>query len=147
MPDPEPDALSITRQLVAMHEVLLWHDAERSLMNAERTLSVWVRTALGLIVAGLSFERFGLSLVSLPNGPWPTIRTSNELSTWIGIALVAIGAAASLAAGWHFYAVAAEYRRRYAPPFHHGPVLAAAFAVALAALGAVVVAFTLAIGR
>ncbi|MGH6994202.1 MAG: DUF202 domain-containing protein [Stellaceae bacterium] len=147
MPDPEPDALSITRQLVAMHEVLLWRNAERSLMNAERTLSVWVRTGLGLMIGGLAFERFGLSLVSFPNGPWPTIRYSNALSTWIGIALVAIGAAAPLAAGWRFHAVAAEYRRRYAPPFHHGPVLGPAFAALLALLGAAVVAFTLAAGR
>jgi len=129
--------------MLALHEVLLWRNAERSLMNAERTLSVWVRTGLGLMIAGLSFERFGLSL-AFPNGKWPTLRTTNELSTWIGIALVAIGAAASLAAGWRFYVVAAKYRRRYTPKFHHGPALGAGFAWALAALGAVVVSFILA---
>jgi len=147
MPEPESDPLSITRQMLAASEVLVWRNAERSLMNAERTLSVWVRTALGLMIAGLSFERFGLSLVSFPNAPWPTIRYSNDISTWVGIALVATGAAAALTAGWRFHAVAATYRRRYEPPFHHGPVLGTVFAVALAALGAVVVATTLAIGR
>lgn len=144
MPEPKADPLEATRQMLALHEVLLWRNAERSLMNAERTLSVWVRTALGLMIAGLAFARFGLSLVSLPNAPWPILRTTNGVSTGIGIALVAIGAAASLAAGWRFYAVAATYRRRYAPKFHHGPTLAAAFVAALAALGAVVVALTLA---
>lgn len=147
MPDQEPDQLSITRQLVALQEVLVWRNVERSLMNAERTLSVWVRTGLGLMIAGLSFERFGMSLASFPNGPWPTIRYSNDISTWIGIALVAIGAAAALAAGSRFCAVAATYRRRYAPPFHHGPGLGTFFAAMLALLGAVVVAFTLAVTR
>lgn len=147
MPQQEPDPLSITRQLVASHEVLLWRNAERSLMNAERTLSVWVRTALGLMIAGLAFERFGLSLIAFPDGPWPTLRASNAVSDWVGIALVAIGAAASLAAGLRFYAVAASYRRRYKPPFHHDPALGAFFATALALLGAAIVAFTLAIGR
>jgi len=147
VPDNEPDPLSITRQMLATSEVLVWRNVERSLMNAERTLSVWVRTGLGLMIAGLSFERFGLSLVSFPNGPWPTIRYSNELSTWIGIALVAIGAAAALAAGLRFHAVAADYRRRYQPPFRHGPVLGTVFALMLALLGAVVVVFTLAVAR
>lgn len=146
MPDNEPDALALTRQMLAVSEVLVWRNAERSLMNAERTLSVWVRTALGLMIAGLAFERFGVALVSLPNGPWPSFRTSDELATWIGIALVAIGAAAALTAGLRFHAVAARYRSRYAPPFHHGPALGTAFAVVLAALGAVVVVLTLAAG-
>ncbi|MGH6976104.1 MAG: DUF202 domain-containing protein [Stellaceae bacterium] len=135
------------RQVVALSEVLVWRNAERSLMNAERTLSVWVRTGLGLMVAGLSFERFGLSLVSFPNGPWPTIRHSNPIANWIGIALMAIGAAAAVAAGLRFYVVAAAYRRRYQPPFHHGPVLGTFFAAMLALLGAVAVAFTLAVAR
>lgn len=133
--------------MLALSEALVWRNAERSLMNAERTLSVWVRTGLGLMIGGLAFERFGLSLVSFPNGPWPTIRYSNALSTWTGIALVAIGAAAALAAGWRFHVVAAAYRSRYEPPFHHGPGLGTAFAVLLALLGAVVVAFMLAVGR
>ncbi|HEV2162352.1 MAG TPA: DUF202 domain-containing protein [Stellaceae bacterium] len=116
MPDNEPDPLALTRQMLAVSAVLVWRNAERSLMNAERTLSVWVRTALGLMIAGLAFERFGLAPVSLANGPWPFLRTPNELSTWIGIALVAIGAAAALTAGLRFHAVAAKYRNRYAPP-------------------------------
>lgn len=147
MPDNQPDPLAMTRQMLAASAVLVWRNAERSLMNAERTLSVWVRTALGLMIAGLAFARFGVALVSLPNAPWPSLRAANALSSWIGIALVAIGAAAALTAGLRFYVVAAKYRSRYAPKFHHGPMLGAAFAVALAALGAVVVALTLAAGR
>ncbi|MDE1931288.1 MAG: DUF202 domain-containing protein [Alphaproteobacteria bacterium] len=147
MPDTESDSLSPTRQMLAMSEVLVWRNAERSLMNAERTLSVWVRTALGLMIGGLAFERFGVARVWLANGPWPGLRMSNELPAWIGVALVAIGAAAALTAGLRFHAVAAKYRSRYAPPFHHGPALGTAFAAALAALGAVVVALTLAAGR
>lgn len=147
MPDKEPDRHSIMRQLVELSNVLVYLNAERSLMNAERTLSVWVRTGLGLMIGGLAFERFGLSLVALPNRPWPAVGAANELSPWVGIALVATGAAAALTAGWRFYAVAAKYRRRYAPPFHHGPALGTFFATALALLGAVVVAFTLATVR
>lgn len=147
MPDNQPDPLAMTRQMLAASAVLVWRNAERSLMNAERTLSVWVRTALGLMIAGLAFARFGVALVSLPNAPWPSLRASNAPPTWIGIALVAIGAAAALTAGLRFYVVAAKYRSRYTPPFHHGPALGTAFAMALAALGAVVVALTLAAGR
>jgi hypothetical protein len=49
----EPEQITIMKRLVEM-------SAERSYMNAERTLAVWVRTALALMIFGIAVDRFGL---------------------------------------------------------------------------------------
>ncbi len=63
----EAKQIEMMRQMVAFAEKQTEYSLERSEMsevrsyqNAERTLSVWVRTALALMICGLAIDRFGL---------------------------------------------------------------------------------------
>lgn len=131
MADKEPEQITIMRKLVEL-------SAERSYMNAERTLSVWVRTALGLMICGLAVDRFGLFVVELPVGPDDAARHSNTASNWVGVALVALGVIMAVATSLRFYAYAAAYRRQHQPPDYHAPVLAPFFASMVAVFGVAV---------
>lgn len=131
MADKESEQLSLMRQLVEL-------SAERSYMNAERTLSVWVRTALGLMICGLAVDRFGLFVVELPVGSGNAAHHSNVASNWVGVALVALGVIMAIATGLRFYAYAAAYRREHRPPDYHAPVLGPFFAAMVAVFGVAV---------
>jgi putative membrane protein len=65
---------------------------------AERTFLAWIRTGLGLIGIGFAVSRFGLFLrqIRATESHLPT-RTSG-LSTWSGVALVALGVIVNLSA-------------------------------------------------
>lgn len=131
MSDKESEQITLMRRLIEL-------SAERSYMNAERTLSVWVRTALGLIICGLAVDRFGLFVVELPTGPGPISHHSNAISNWVGVALVALGIAMAIATGVRFRAYTAEYVRHHKPPFHHHPALGPFFTLMVAVFGVAV---------
>src|SRR5579883_794958 len=128
MPDKEAIQEAFFQKLTAL-------SAERSYMNAERTLSVWVRTALGLIICGLAVDRFGLFLVELPLGVGQPGHYSNAVSNWIGVALVALGVALALAVGVRFVLFAIAFGREYRRPGFHEPVLGPFFALMVAVFG------------
>lgn len=111
----------------------------RSYHNAERTLSVWVRTALSLMVLGIAMDRFGLLLHRIPGGKHYARLHSNELlnalSMWTGAALVLLGIFMTLVTGARFVAYANDWKRRHRLPAHHGPYLAAFFALMTAFFG------------
>ncbi|MGD9952292.1 MAG: YidH family protein [Burkholderiales bacterium] len=73
----------------------------RVFFAAERTLLAWNRTGLTVMAFGFVVERFGLFMhmfsaevdaATLPRGP----------SFWLGIALIAIGAACPAVSIWQF---------------------------------------------
>lgn len=140
MPEKEPEQITIMRQLVEL-------SAERSYMNAERTLSVWVRTALGLMILGLAVDRFGLVVVSLPASAELTGHYSDAISDWVGIALVALGVAMVVTTGVRFYAYSVAYRRQHQPPYYHNPILGPFFALMAAIFGVAVLVILVAIAQ
>ncbi|HET7267869.1 MAG TPA: DUF202 domain-containing protein [Oleiagrimonas sp.] len=111
----------------------------RSYHNAERTLSVWVRTAMSLMVLGIAMDRFGLLLHRIPGGKRYAHLHSNELlnalSMWTGAALVVLGIFMALITGARFVAYAKDWKRNHRLPPHHGPYLAAFFALMTAFFG------------
>lgn len=111
----------------------------RSYHNAERTLSVWVRTALSLMVLGIALDRFGLLLHRIPGGKAYGALHGNELlnglSTWTGAGLVLLGIFMAAATGLRFAAYARTWRRRHRLPPRHGPFLATFFALMTAIFG------------
>ena len=111
----------------------------RSYHNAERTLSVWVRTALSLMVLGIAMDRFGLLLHRVPGGKHYAYLHANELldalSMWAGAALVMLGIFMALVTGARFVAYAKDWKRNHRLPAHHGPYLAAFFALMTAFFG------------
>lgn len=114
----------------------------RSYHSAERTLSVWVRTALSIIIVGLAIDRFGLLLYRIPGAgseiPSPRGALLDTISTWTCIALVVLGIAMAAMTGMRFLAYAREWSSRHELPAHHGPYLAPFFAMMVALFGVVV---------
>ena len=107
---------------------------ERSYQNAERTLSVWVRTALALMICGLAIDRFGLML---DGSPPPTARRLllDRISEWTSAALVLLGVVMVVTTGLRFLAYARVWQRRHELPAYHGPYLATFFAMMVALFG------------
>jgi uncharacterized membrane protein YidH (DUF202 family) len=122
--------VQVARELVEL-------SLQRSYMNTERTLAVWTRTALSLMIFGIAVDRFGL-LMNHP--PWHVVDTRqllpNPLSTLGGVVLVAMGVAILLAAGFRFLAYGLKwYRRNPRKVWFHTPWLAFSFAMLMAAFG------------
>ncbi|MGH8171351.1 MAG: YidH family protein, partial [Steroidobacteraceae bacterium] len=111
--------------------------AERSYMNGERTLSVWIRTALGLMIFGIAVDRFGLMLRQMPLAQSHGHPSPHELSAWGGGALIALGVLMALSTGTRFLVFAITYRRVHRLPEHHGPYLGPIFAALVALFGIV----------
>ncbi len=123
-------------QVETAHE-LVQLSLQRSYMNTERTLAVWTRTALSLMIFGITVDRFGLLL---RHPPWHVVDLKrmlpNPLSTLGGVVLVAMGVAILLAAGFRFLAYGIVwYRRNPRRVWFHTPWLAFSFAMLMAAFG------------
>jgi uncharacterized membrane protein YidH (DUF202 family) len=128
--DAHNQQVQVARELVEL-------SLQRSYMNTERTLAVWTRTALSLMIFGIAVDRFGL-LMNHP--PWHVVDTRrllpNPLSTLGGVVLVAMGVAILLAAGFRFLAYGLKwYRRNPRKVWYHTPWLAFSFAMLMAAFG------------
>jgi putative membrane protein len=108
---------------------------------AERTLLAWVRTGLGLMGFGFVVAKFGLYLHLL--GDRPVSPVAEAGAQWFGIALVAIGTAATWLAARQFQRFADTLTGAELPGAYRtgpGPLLAyvlTAVGVALAAYLAV----------
>lgn len=128
--DPHSLQVQVARQLVEL-------SLQRSYMNTERTLAVWTRTALSLMIFGIAVDRFGL-LMRHP--PWHVEDTHqllpNSLSTLGGVVLVALGVLILLAAGFRFLAYGrAWYRANPLKVAYHTPWLAFTFTMLMALFG------------
>lgn len=122
--------VQVARELVEL-------SLQRSYMNTERTLAVWTRTALSLMIFGIAVDRFGL-LMRHP--PWhvtdPAELLPDPLSTLGGVVLVAMGVVILLAAGFRFLAYGLKwYRINPRKVAFHTPWLAFSFAMLMAAFG------------
>ncbi|MGH8214188.1 MAG: YidH family protein [Rhodanobacteraceae bacterium] len=112
----------------------------RSYLNAERTLSVWTRTALALMVAGIAVDRFALLLRHGVSNVAPGQSQPHMLSTLGGAALVAFGTAMALACGIRYLVYARRWRREHTPLPWHGPYLAFSFAMLTVVFGVALLA-------
>lgn len=133
-PDIDADAgnlqVQVARELVEL-------SLQRSYMNTERTLAVWTRTALSLMVFGIAVDRFGL-LMNHP--PWhvadPAQLLPNPLSTLGGVVLVALAVVILISAGVRFLAYGrAWYRVNPRKVPYHTPWLAFTFTMLMALFG------------
>ena len=126
---PEPEQIILMKRLVELALDRTQMSAERSYMNGERTLAVWIRTALGLMIFGLAVDRFSLVLQARGH------LNPHELSSWGGGALIVLGVAMAVSCGSRFLAFSIAYRRMHRLPAHHGPYLGPVFAALVALFG------------
>lgn len=130
MPEtPEPQQITMMKRLVELALDRTQMSAERSYMNGERTLAVWIRTALGLMIFGIAVDRFSLLLQGRGH------LGANELSSWGGGALIALGVLMAVSCGSRFLVFSLAYRRMHQLPPHHGPYLGPIFAALVALFG------------
>jgi uncharacterized membrane protein YidH (DUF202 family) len=153
----EPPQIRMMRHMVALAEKQVVHSEERSEMsefrsflNGERTLSVWVRTALAEMIAGLAIDRFGLLFHGAPSGgpsPAPNGTLLDAASAWTSMGLIVLGIVTVLATGIRFWRYALDWRSRHALPPHHGPHLAPFLALMTAVFGIILLAIMIAAPR
>ena len=121
--------VQVARELVEL-------SLQRSYMNTERTLAVWTRTALSLMIFGIAVDRFGL-LMNHP--PWHVVDTRqllpNPLSTLGGVVLVAIGVLIVVTAAIRHQRYRTLWNRTFGRDETFGPWLAFPFAAGVALLG------------
>lgn len=125
----EPEQISLMKRLVELSLGRTQMSAERSYMNGERTLAVWIRTALGLMIFGIAVDRFSLLLHGRGH------LNATELSSWGGGALIVLGVLMAVLCGARFLAFSRAYRRMHQFPPHHDPHLGPVFAALVALFG------------
>jgi uncharacterized membrane protein YidH (DUF202 family) len=133
--------IAMMKEMVALAEKQTAYSIERSEMsevrsyqNAERTLSVWVRTALALMICGLAIDRFGLILDGKPPEAVHGLLL-DRVSEWTSIALVLLGVVMVVTTGLRFLAYARAWQRQHELPAYHGPYLGPFFAMMVALFG------------
>ena len=137
----EATQIEMMRQMVEFAEKQTDYSLQRSEMsevrsyhNAERTLSVWVRTALALMICGLAIDRFGLILGGKPPEAAHALLL-DRVSEWTSIALVLLGVVMVVTTGLRFLAYARAWQRQHELPAYHGPYLGPFFAMMVALFG------------
>lgn len=133
--------VQMMKEMVALAEKQTTYSIQRSEMsetrsyqNAERTLSVWVRTALALMICGLAIDRFGLMLGGKPREAAQGLLL-DHVSGWTSIALVLLGVVMVATTGLRFLAYARAWQRQHELPPYHGPYLGPFFAMMVALFG------------
>lgn len=109
--------------------------AERTYLNAERTLSVWVRTALGAMIFGMAIDRFGLMLAEMPMSSGADLAAHTRFTHITGIVLVVYSMLVALLYSLRFIAFSNTFKKKYKLPAYHNLWLSTVFAFLVVLFG------------
>lgn len=115
----EQKQMSITRTQLS---------AQRSYHNAERTLSVWLRTALAAMVFGIAIDRFGLMFSD-------RITFSGNPSLLIGTILIFFSILMVISAAIRFIGFTRVFKKQYPLPAYHTSSLPVAYSIMITIFG------------
>lgn len=127
--------LQAMQQLVILSEKRTKMSAMRTYMNAERTLSVWIRTALASMIFGIAIDRLGLMLRGLSTHPKTIFGHPSTPTTLTGAALVLFSIMMALSAGLRFLAFTNRYKKEFVFPFYHKAWLPLTYAFMIVLFG------------
>ena len=104
-------------------------------LAAERTLLAWIRTGLALMGFGFVVARFGVFLQELRGIQGSVSPHSYSASLWFGTALIAMGVAVNIFAGWsHMRLIRHLERGEASTPHRSTQAIVIAFVLALVGL-------------
>lgn len=136
MPDSDFNTqMEAMKLLVDLSKQRSQMSATRSYMNAERTLSVWIRTALAAMIFGIAIDRFGLLLHEETEGLKINLSHFDKVDHLMGFALVIYSIVMSLFCGIRFLAYCREYKKDFTFPAYHRSWLPAVYAFAVVFFG------------
>jgi uncharacterized membrane protein YidH (DUF202 family) len=134
MPDDEiKTQIEGMKKLVELSQIRTNQSAQRSYQNAERTLSVWVRTAISAMIFGIAIDRLGLMAYEIPKDAGAHFAPSDVPFMLIGVALMIYSIVMVLAFGIRFLIYVRDYKKQYPIPAFHNewPPVISAFLVAI----------------
>ncbi len=115
------------KRLIELSEKSTTFSAGRSYMNAERTLSVWIRTALAAMIFGIAINR--LDILFFKMGLQIKHLATIEIYTkTIGFGLVFFSLFIAISSGIRFIAYVKNYKKDYPLPRHYNPWLPTSYA-------------------
>lgn len=115
MKSEENTANQDMQELISLAKAQTQMGAMRTYMNSERTLSVWLRTAMGGMVLGIAIDRLGLWLQEIPGAT----QHHNLLTEIVGAAFVVYAILLVALCSWRFIAFCREYKKSYEFPSYH----------------------------
>lgn len=137
MPDDEiKSQLEGMKKLIELSQKRTQMSAMRSYMNAERTLSVWVRTALASMIFGIAIDRLGLMLYQIPEHIVRGHLLHPDIpSKATGIVLVVFSMLMALSSGIRFIAFTRSYKKEFPLPAYHKTWLLTVYALMVVFFG------------
>lgn len=130
--------LKIQQELLKLSQYRNELAAQRTYMNTERTLSVWIRTALAIMIFGIAVAKLELIVNQLSGISEHINHTAHFLQT-IGALLIIFSIFMALSSGWRFAIYARKYKETHQFPDHHKPWLPIIYACMIALFGIVLI--------
>lgn len=123
-------------KLIELSKMRTDFSAGRSYMNSERTLSVWIRTALTTMVFGVAISRLDVLYIQMDvqSDKYAHIEF---LTQAIGFGLVLLSIFMALTSGLRYVAYTKDYKKDYPFPAHHNAWLPATYAAMTVVFGVV----------
>lgn len=129
--------VELAKERTKMSSVRSEMSAQRTYMNTERTLSVWIRTALSVMIFGIAIDRFGLLFGDLHHTKIDFLFINGTPSSITGAILVIFSMFMAGSAALRFIGFARCFKKEHIFPSHHKPMLPVVYAFMIIIFGIV----------